>query len=103
MAGIAHCIYFRCLMNGSSSLAESDRRPLHLCPIDLRKLQWLIGFDFAERYGRLQTVLARGRRRRRGGLGREPSAGRWRTPALDAGLRRPAQGTGVNLVSRRRP
>jgi archaemetzincin len=54
MAGIAHCIYFRCLMNGSSSLAESDRRPLHLCPIDLRKLQWLTGFDFAERYGRLQ-------------------------------------------------
>ena len=54
MAGLAHCIYFRCLMNGSSSLAESDRRPLHLCPIDLRKLQWLIGFDFAERYGRLQ-------------------------------------------------
>ena len=54
MAGIAHCIYFRCLMNGSSSLAESDRRPLHLCPIDLRKLQWLIGFDFEERYLRLQ-------------------------------------------------
>ena len=54
MAGISHCIYFRCLMNGSSSLAESDRRPLHLCPIDLRKLQWLVGFDFAERYGRLQ-------------------------------------------------
>ena len=53
MAGIAHCIYFRCLMNGSSSLAESDRRPLHLCPIDLRKLQWLVGFDFAERYRRL--------------------------------------------------
>jgi len=54
MAGIAHCIYFRCLMNGSSSLAESDRRPLHLCPVDLRKLHWLIGFDFAERYGHLQ-------------------------------------------------
>jgi archaemetzincin len=54
MAGIGHCIYFRCLMNGSSSLAESDRRPLHLCPIDLRKLQWLIGFDFGERYSRLQ-------------------------------------------------
>ena len=54
MAGLAHCIYFRCLMNGSSSLAESDRRPLHLCPIDLRKLQWLIGFDFARRYASLQ-------------------------------------------------
>jgi archaemetzincin len=54
MAGIDHCVYFRCLMNGSSSLAESDRRPLHLCPVDLRKLQWLIGFEFAERYTRLQ-------------------------------------------------
>jgi archaemetzincin len=54
MAGIAHCIYFRCLMNGSSSLAESDRRPLHLCPVDLRKLQWLTGFDFTERYSRLR-------------------------------------------------
>ena len=54
MAGIAHCVYCRCLMNGSSSLVESDRRPLHLCPIDLRKLQWLVGFDFAERYSRLQ-------------------------------------------------
>jgi len=53
MAGIAHCVYFRCLMNGSSSLVESDRRPLHLCPIDLRKLQWLMGFDFADRYSRL--------------------------------------------------
>jgi archaemetzincin len=40
-------------MNGSSSLAESDRRPLHLCPIDLRKLQWLVGFDVAERYASL--------------------------------------------------
>jgi archaemetzincin len=54
MAGIGHCIYLRCLMNGSSSLAESDRRPLHLCPIDLRKLQWLVGFEFEERYRRLQ-------------------------------------------------
>jgi archaemetzincin len=54
MAGISHCIYFRCLMNGSSSLAESDRRPLHLCPIDLLKLQSLVGFDFGERYSQLQ-------------------------------------------------
>jgi archaemetzincin len=53
IAGLAHCVYFRCLMNGSSSLAESDRRPLHLCPIDLRKLQWLVGFDVAERYASL--------------------------------------------------
>jgi archaemetzincin len=54
MAGIQHCVYCRCLMNGSSRLAESDRRPLHLCPIDLRKLQWLLRFDLPERYRRLQ-------------------------------------------------
>lgn len=54
MAGLAHCVYCRCLMNGSSSLAESERRPLHLCPIDLRKLQWLLGFDFGQRYADLQ-------------------------------------------------
>lgn len=54
MAGITHCVYFRCLMNGSASLAESERRPLHLCPIDLRKLQWLVGFDLTKRYGLLQ-------------------------------------------------
>jgi len=54
MAGIRHCVHFRCLMNGSASLAESDRRPLHLCPVDLQKLQWLLGFDLTERYRRLQ-------------------------------------------------
>jgi archaemetzincin len=54
MAGIEHCIYFRCLMNGSASLEEGDRRPLHLCPIDLRKLQWLFGVDLTRRYAQLQ-------------------------------------------------
>ena len=37
--GLAHCIYFSCLMNGSNHLAESDRRPLHLCPVCLRELE----------------------------------------------------------------
>lgn len=53
MFGIQHCIFFRCLMNGSNHIAESDARPLHLCPIDLRKLQWSVGFDVPERYVRL--------------------------------------------------
>jgi archaemetzincin len=53
MFGIQHCIYFHCLMNGSNHLAESDARPLHLCPVDLRKLQHSIGFDVVERYRRL--------------------------------------------------
>lgn len=53
MLGLLHCIYFNCLMNGSNHLAESDRRPLHLCPVDLRKLQWALGFDVGEHYRRL--------------------------------------------------
>ncbi len=54
MFGIDHCVWYRCLMNGSNHLAESDGRPLHLCPVDLRKLQWSIGFDVVERYRRLR-------------------------------------------------
>jgi archaemetzincin len=43
-------------MNGSNHLAESDRRPLHLCPVCLRKLQWSIGFDVLERYRALERL-----------------------------------------------
>jgi archaemetzincin len=53
MFGIQHCIYFKCLMNGSNHLEESDRRPLHLCPVDLRKLHYSVGFDIKQRYRRL--------------------------------------------------
>ena len=56
MFGIEHCIYFRCVLNGSNHLAESDARPMHLCPVDLRKLQWSVGFDVMERYRRLSSV-----------------------------------------------
>ena len=56
MFGLAHCIWFRCIMNGSNHLAESDARPMHLCPVDLRKLQWSVGFDVVERYRRLRDV-----------------------------------------------
>ncbi len=35
-----HCIAFACLMNGSNHREESDSRPLHLCPVCLRKLLW---------------------------------------------------------------
>jgi archaemetzincin len=56
MFGLAHCIYFNCLMNGSNHLAESDRRPLHLCPVCLRRLQWSIGFGVLERYRALERV-----------------------------------------------
>jgi archaemetzincin len=59
--GLAHCIYFNCLMKGSNRLAESDRRPLHLCPVCLRKLDWSIGFDVVERYAFLERVTREAR------------------------------------------
>jgi archaemetzincin len=56
--GVEHCIWYRCLMNGSDHLAEADARPLHLCPVDLHKLQWSIGFDVLERYRRLKDFTS---------------------------------------------
>ena len=53
MFGIEHCVFYRCVMNGSNHLAESDARPMHLCPIDLQKLQWSAGFAAAARYRKL--------------------------------------------------
>ncbi len=53
MFGLNHCIFFRCVLNGSNHLQESDSRPLHLCPVCLRKLQWSVRFDVADRYRRL--------------------------------------------------
>lgn len=65
--GIAHCIFFACLMNGSGNLGkvclselvfvsnrmiseEDFRQPLLECPIDLRKLRSLLCFDGHRRY-----------------------------------------------------
>jgi archaemetzincin len=42
-------------MNGSNHLADSDARPLHPCPVDLRKLQHIIGLDATARYRNLRT------------------------------------------------
>lgn len=55
---IAHCVTHRCLMQGSNTLEESDGHPLHLCPADLRKLEWNTGVDRQTRYGRLQEFYA---------------------------------------------
>lgn len=59
MFGLAHCIYFKCVMNGSNHLQESDARPLHLCPVCLRKLQWSTGFDVVKRYEQLHQLCQR--------------------------------------------
>jgi archaemetzincin len=38
--GVAHCTAYHCLMNGSNHQQEKDRRPMHPCPVCLRKLCW---------------------------------------------------------------
>lgn len=59
MFSLFHCIWFRCLMQGSNSLEELDGRTLDLCPICLRKLQWNLGFDVVERERRLADFYRR--------------------------------------------
>lgn len=56
MFGISHCTHFHCVMNGHNHEQEGARLPMHLCPVDLRKLERSIGFDPIERYRRLQAV-----------------------------------------------
>lgn len=50
MFGILHCQWLQCVMQGSNHLEESDRRPLDLCPVCLRKLQSALQFKMADRY-----------------------------------------------------
>lgn len=56
---IHHCITWQCVMNGANSLREDDEHPMHLCPIDLKKLQWSIGFDWLARYDRLREFYVK--------------------------------------------
>ena len=57
--GIAHCIYYRCGMNGSNSLEESNRRPMWCCPVCLDKLRLSIQFHVIARYEKLADRCAR--------------------------------------------
>lgn len=56
MYGLEHCVHYRCAMNGSNSLAETDGSPIHLCPVCLRKLRHGAGFDIASRYKKLERL-----------------------------------------------
>ncbi len=52
---IQHCTVFACNMNGSNSLPESDRQPLHLCPVCLRKVCWNLRVEPAEYLAELEA------------------------------------------------
>jgi archaemetzincin len=55
MFGLSHCVFYRCSMNGSNSLSETDGAPMHYCPLCHRKLIWNLAFEPAKRYAALQT------------------------------------------------
>ena len=55
MFGMEHCIRFRCLMNGSNNLDETDGTPIDLCPVCLRKLQHAARFDVLARERALEA------------------------------------------------
>ncbi|GIQ82108.1 peptidase M54, archaemetzincin, partial [Kipferlia bialata] len=48
--GLRHCIYYKCIMNGSNHIDESDSRPLSLCPVCLRKVSHRLGGGVLTRY-----------------------------------------------------
>ena len=50
LLGLAHCLYFICLMNGANHEKEMDRQPLYLCPVCLRKLHSTFQFDVVSLY-----------------------------------------------------
>jgi archaemetzincin len=58
MFGMEHCIHYECVMNGSNHLAETDRRPMNLCPVCLRKLFHAVGFAPGRRYRELARFFA---------------------------------------------
>lgn len=53
MLGMDHCVRFECNMNGSNSVDEMDREPMHLCPECLAKARWCTGLDAKARYEKL--------------------------------------------------
>jgi archaemetzincin len=57
LLGVDHCIFYMCCMNGSGHLDEDFKQPMYLCPVDLRKLHKLCGFDIMHRYRQLRDFF----------------------------------------------
>jgi archaemetzincin len=56
--GLRHCTFYACLLGGFAHLDELDDAPLRLCPVCLRKLHHVVGFDLVARYEGLRTFYA---------------------------------------------
>lgn len=59
MFGFQHCIFYQCVMNGSNHLEESDKSPLALCPVCLRKLHTANHFSINKRYEAMRQYFVK--------------------------------------------
>ena len=59
MLSMKHCTAYRCNMQGSNSLEETDEGPLALCPECLAKLLWATGADPVVRFRDLEAFARR--------------------------------------------
>lgn len=53
MLSLHHCIFARCVMNGTNSLVETDNAPNRLCSDCQKKLYWNIRYDNKKRLRQL--------------------------------------------------
>lgn len=53
MFSMRHCAKYECLMSGTNHLAETDRRPLDVCPECAAKISWAMNYDLSARYAKL--------------------------------------------------
>ncbi|RZJ67018.1 MAG: Zn-dependent protease [Flavobacterium sp.] len=49
MLTIHHCLFAKCVMNGSNNLQETDAGPMRLCSDCQKKLKWNLGYDNSDR------------------------------------------------------
>lgn len=55
--GLKHCVYYKCIMNGSNHLNENLTKPFEFCPVCLRKIWGNLKFDIPERYRNICNTL----------------------------------------------
>ena len=59
MFGLHHCITANCIMNGTNSLAETDKNSIRLCSVCQRKLNSCIQYDNKKRLSELEKYFRR--------------------------------------------
>jgi len=55
MFGFKHCTKYECVMSGTNSLAETDRRPIDACPECMAKICWMTNTRPEDRYKKLEA------------------------------------------------